>query len=159
VDFESDLVRWLIGPWFLWYDRIKEELRKRFAELVNSCERNIQDINSELANLEGPLEVRGPLGLCDFVSDLTCQFLIKKSQMARVNFLQSKLPQISQLLNDVEEAEKDCMEANVEENDYTIYTFEDVEFEYKLIQKRISKKLAFIENQVRTFFFWLGERD
>jgi len=27
--------------------QIKEELRKRFAELVNSCERNIQVINAE----------------------------------------------------------------------------------------------------------------
>ena len=37
--------------------RIKESLRKRFAELANDFERQLSAISSELAAIEGPLEV------------------------------------------------------------------------------------------------------
>jgi hypothetical protein len=37
--------------------RIKESLRKKFAELANDFERRLSAISSELAAIEGPLEV------------------------------------------------------------------------------------------------------
>lgn len=44
--------------------------------------------------------------------------------------------------------EKDCLEANIEENDYTIFSFDDLEFEFELVQLNLKNKFAFLENQV-----------
>jgi hypothetical protein len=37
--------------------RIKESLRKHFADLANDFERRVSEISSQLAAIEGPLEV------------------------------------------------------------------------------------------------------
>ena len=41
------------------------------------------------------------------------------------------------------------MAANIEENDHTVFTSQDLEFELKLVQGTVVKKVKFIENQVR----------
>ena len=41
-----------------------------------------------------------------------------------------------------------CLEANVEENDYTVVTLEDLEWELELVAGGLKKKIAFIENSV-----------
>jgi len=43
----------------------------------------------------------------------------------------------------------ECNSANVEENDYTVFTCQDLEFELELVVQSIAKKIAFIDNQVR----------
>lgn len=88
----------------------------------------MQNLTLELASLRGPLESQ--LG---FVQTL----------LSRVSLVLSKT------LPDIAAAEHDCEAANVEESDYTVYTFEDVEFEAKLVKDAIVKKKAFIDNQVR----------
>ena len=40
------------------------------------------------------------------------------------------------------------MAANVEENDYTVFTWQDLEFELELLVQNIAKKISFIDNQV-----------
>jgi hypothetical protein len=52
----------------------------------------------------------------------------------------------------VASAEADCIAANVEENDYTVFTCQDLEFELELLVQSIAKKIAFIDNQVR---YWV----
>ena len=42
-------------------DRIKDSLRKAFADLANSFERRLNVISTELANIGGPLEVLDPV--------------------------------------------------------------------------------------------------
>jgi hypothetical protein len=37
--------------------RIKETLRKKFADLANDFQRHLHDISTDLAQIEGPLEV------------------------------------------------------------------------------------------------------
>lgn len=49
----------------------------------------------------------------------------------------------------VAKAETDCIEANVEENDYTVFTWQDLEFELELVTQAIAKKISFIDNQAR----------
>lgn len=41
-----------------------------------------------------------------------------------------------------------CIEASIEDNEYTIYTVEDLSFEYDLLVEGLVKKSAFIENQI-----------
>jgi len=49
----------------------------------------------------------------------------------------------------VERAEQNCTAANIEENDYTVFTCQDLEFELGLVTQSIAKKISFIDNQVR----------
>jgi hypothetical protein len=56
---------------------------------------------------------------------------------------------LSDTLAAVAAAETDCNAANVEENDYTVFTCQDLEFELELVVQSIVKKMAFIDNQVR----------
>ena len=37
----------------------------------------------------------------------------------------------------------------MEENDYTVLTFDDLEHELELAEAEVRKKIAFVENQVR----------
>jgi len=41
-----------------------------------------------------------------------------------------------------------CQEANIEENDFTTYTYDELEYELGLVKSSINKKLAFLENQM-----------
>lgn len=71
-----------------------------------------------------------------------------KAQQEQVQHIQTKLPALSDALNDAASAEAECNSANVEENDYTVFTCQDLEFELELVVQSIAKKIAFIDNQV-----------
>lgn len=62
--------------------------------------------------------------------------------------IQTRLPALTETLSKVAEAEAECTAANVEENDYTVFTCQDLEFELELVVQSIVKKIAFIDNQV-----------
>ncbi|KAJ6130486.1 hypothetical protein N7512_003266 [Penicillium capsulatum] len=55
---------------------------------------------------------------------------------------------ISGLDGDVEDQLQHCAEANIEENDFTTYTLDELSYELSLVKSSISKKLAFLENQM-----------
>ncbi|PVF98471.1 hypothetical protein CPB86DRAFT_806806 [Serendipita vermifera] len=105
---------------------IKDRLQRRFAELADSFEEQLRRFSSDLAAIEGPLE----------------------SQQTQVNVMAEDLKPFSQLLEALAAAEKDCLDANVEENDYTIFSRQDLEFELELVQQAIAKRTLFIENQI-----------
>ncbi|THH00172.1 hypothetical protein EW026_g2300 [Hermanssonia centrifuga] len=106
---------------------IKESLRKTFAERANDFARRLSDVSSELTAIEGPLE----------------------EQEQQVHYLKSRLlPELMGALHEVAMAEEDCQAANVEENDYTVFTFQDLEFEHELVTQSVLKKIAFIDNQI-----------
>jgi hypothetical protein len=66
--------------------------------------------------------------------------------------LSGELPQLRVHLNDkILVADRNCQEAKVEENDYTVLTFDDLEYELGLAEGNIRKKIAFVENQVSLF--------
>ena len=62
--------------------------------------------------------------------------------------MSDELTPMSALLDVLGAAEQDCVDANVEENDYTIFSRQDLEFELELVQQAVAKKMLFIENQV-----------
>ncbi|KXN81804.1 Alpha-actinin-like protein 1 [Leucoagaricus sp. SymC.cos] len=104
---------------------IKESLRKKFAKIANDFEQRLYDISRELASIEGPLQ----------------------SQHERVKEIETRIPNLSEALADVAAVDAECEAANVEENDYTILTHQDLAFELELVVHSISKKIAFIDNQ------------
>ncbi|CEI86829.1 Putative Actinin-like protein [Rhizopus microsporus] len=50
--------------------------------------------------------------------------------------------------NIIEMLDQECIEANTEENDYTVYSFEDLRFGLDLVKEAVQKKSAFIQNQI-----------
>lgn len=106
--------------------RIKDNLRHKFADLANNFEKRLRQISSELSSVEGPLE----------------------EQLEQVRQVQDRMPVIAESLQVVAAAEDDCRAANVDENDYTVFTVEDLRFELELVTQSILKKITFIENQV-----------
>ncbi|KAJ3575859.1 hypothetical protein NP233_g826 [Leucocoprinus birnbaumii] len=105
---------------------IKENLRKKFAQAANEFEQRLQTVSRELANIEGPLE----------------------SQNEGVKDIQARIPALSEALAGVAAVEEECQAANVEENDYTVFTYQDLAFELELVIQNIAKKIAFIDNQI-----------
>ncbi|PFH51257.1 hypothetical protein AMATHDRAFT_75099 [Amanita thiersii Skay4041] len=105
---------------------IKESLRMRFADLANNFEYQLHIISSELTAIEGPLE----------------------EQQQKVQEIQTRIPALSDALSEAAAAEAECMAANVEENDHTVFTCQDLAFELELLVQSIAKKIAFIDNQI-----------
>ena len=66
----------------------------------------------------------------------------------KVQEIQTKIPALSKKLEEAVAAEEECTAANVEENDYTVFSCSDLEFELELFVQSIGKKIAFIDNQV-----------
>ncbi|OCH85952.1 actinin-like protein [Obba rivulosa] len=106
--------------------QIKEALRKKFASLANGFEQRLRGISSELASVEGPLE----------------------EQQNLVRGIQKRIPSLSEALGEVARADEECLAANIDENDYTVFTYQDLQFELELLAQSITKKLAFIDNQI-----------
>ncbi|KAJ2921710.1 hypothetical protein H1R20_g15383, partial [Candolleomyces eurysporus] len=106
--------------------KIKEDLRKKFADLANAFEKRLHDVSVELTMIEGPLE----------------------DQQQEAKEIQKRIPLLSEDLAVVAAAEAECMAANVEENDYTVFTWQDLEFELELLVQNIAKKISFIDNQI-----------
>ncbi|RUS15386.1 hypothetical protein BC937DRAFT_92529 [Endogone sp. FLAS-F59071] len=105
---------------------IKENLRKSFATAANDFQRYLNGISTELVSLQGDLDY----------------------QLSRVHSLASKLQPLQASLGKIEDLDRQCVAANVEENDYTIYTVDDLSFDLKLVQQAVQKKSGFIENQI-----------
>lgn len=62
--------------------------------------------------------------------------------------IQTRLPALKDVLANVASVEAECGAANVEENDYTVFTCQDLNFELELLIQSVVKKIAFIDNQV-----------
>ncbi|CEJ04689.1 hypothetical protein RMCBS344292_18644 [Rhizopus microsporus] len=55
---------------------------------------------------------------------------------------------LQESLDIIEMLDQECIEANTEENDYTVYSFEDLRFGLDLVKEAVQKKSAFIQNQI-----------
>ena len=107
--------------------RAKEALRVEFARRANDFEAELRTSATTLASLTGELE----------------------EQKERVAKLQLVLAALEKRLEELQHLEQECVEDNVEENDHTVFTRDDLKFELELVVTSVVKKLAFIDNQVR----------
>jgi len=106
--------------------RVKENLRRNFADLANSLQDRLNEISAAVISLEGELE----------------------SQLGVVKQQMNKLPDIYQGMEEAQRAQDLCDEANIEENEFTILAVEDLEFDVNVISQTLREKSAFIENQI-----------
>lgn len=71
-----------------------------------------------------------------------------QSQLRSVQDLTRSFEPLQKLLDIIQTLDQECIEANTEENDYTVYSFEDLSFGLDLVKEAVQKKSAFIQNQV-----------
>ncbi|KAI8341476.1 calponin homology domain-containing protein [Chlamydoabsidia padenii] len=105
---------------------IKENLRKAYAQAANDFQQQLDSISMEQSLLDGDLD----------------------NQLKRVQLLQKKIEPLTATLQKVQVLDQNCIDANTEENDYTVYSVEDLTFGLDLLQQAIQKKNAFIQNQI-----------
>ncbi|WEW55914.1 alpha-actinin [Emydomyces testavorans] len=105
---------------------IKNALRKTFADKANDFALTLNTLSLAISGLEGDVE----------------------DQLSHVQRLNENLPPLDAFLDTIADLDEQCAEANIEENDFTTYTFEELSYELGLVKSSVSKKLAFLENQM-----------
>lgn len=70
-----------------------------------------------------------------------------EDQLHHIKRLSDQMAPLAQYLAQIEAIEHQCTEANIEENDFTTHTYDDLSYEFSLIKSSVNNKLAFLENQ------------
>ena len=104
---------------------IKNGLRKSFADKANDFALALSTLSTSLSGLEGDVE----------------------DQLRLTQRLSGNLEPLDQYLDIIAGIDRQCEEANIEENDFTTYTYDELEYELGLVKRGVSRKLAFLENQ------------
>lgn len=105
---------------------IKESLRKKFADTANEFALSLNTASVKISELDGELE----------------------KQLEGITMLSEQLKPLDDMLKDLKKLHEKSIEANVEENDYTVYSYDELEYELGLAKQSVVKKLAFVENQL-----------
>ncbi|KAF2866555.1 alpha-actin-like proteinin [Massariosphaeria phaeospora] len=105
---------------------IKNALRKSFADKANDFALALNTLSTSLSGLEGDVE----------------------DQLEHTKKLSESLAPLDEYLNLIATIDEQCVEANIEENDFTTYTYDELDYELGLVRSSVSKKLAFLENQM-----------
>jgi Ca2+-binding EF-hand superfamily protein len=105
---------------------IKNKLRRSFADKANDFALTLKTLTLAISGLEGEVD----------------------DQLAHVQRLNDNLPPLDAYLETIADLEDQCAEANIDENDYTMYTLDELAYELGLVKSSVAKKLAFLENQM-----------
>lgn len=105
---------------------IKNALRKSFADKANDFAMALKTMQMAISGLDGDLE----------------------DQLHHVRKLSSNLTPLDRYLETILDVETQCIEANIEENDFTTYSYDELAYELTLVKSSVQKKLAFLENQM-----------
>ncbi|KAK3375498.1 hypothetical protein B0H63DRAFT_281206 [Podospora didyma] len=105
---------------------IKNGLRKSFADKANDFALALNTMQLAISGLEGDVE----------------------DQLIHVRKLSDNLPPMDAYLQKIAAVDAKCQEANIEENDFTTYTYDELGYELSLVKASVSKKLSFLENQM-----------
>ncbi|CAF9926613.1 MAG: hypothetical protein ALECFALPRED_003484 [Alectoria fallacina] len=105
---------------------IKNALRRTFADKANDFALTLSTLSLAIAGLSGDLA----------------------DQLAHVQRLHSNLPPLSEYLKTLATLSHKCDEANIEENDFTTYTYDELAYELELVRGSVVGKMGFLENQM-----------
>lgn len=104
---------------------IKNALRKKFADKANDFANALNAMQLAISGLDGDVE----------------------DQLKHVKKLEDSIKTLEEFLGAIAELDAKCEEANIEENDFTTYTYDELCYELSLVKNSVSKKLAFLDNQ------------
>src|SRR5215471_20569204 len=102
--------------------RIKEGLRRSFAEKANEFSLLLDTISLSITKFEGALEVAS-----FYVVGINFQ-----DQYEQISKIKKGFAPIQSVLSHLQKLDLRCQEAKIEENDYTIYTYDDLEYAFNL---------------------------
>ncbi|KAL5612976.1 hypothetical protein BROUX41_003946 [Berkeleyomyces rouxiae] len=105
---------------------IKNALRKSFADKANDFAMALNAMQLAISGLEGDIE----------------------DQLELAKQLNLKIPPLDKYLETIQAVDIQCIEANIEENDFTTYTLDELVYELGLVKSSVQKKLAFLDNQM-----------
>ncbi|KAL8751243.1 MAG: hypothetical protein Q9199_006551 [Rusavskia elegans] len=105
---------------------IKNALRRSFADKANDFAHTLNTLSLAISGLEGEID----------------------DQYSHVQRLNSNLPPLESFLSTLSTLDQQCSEANIEENDFTTYSFDELSYELSLVKSSVAKKLSFLENQL-----------
>ncbi|KAK5073590.1 alpha-actinin [Lithohypha guttulata] len=105
---------------------IKYALRRSFADKANDFALTLNTLSLAISGLEGDVE----------------------DQLQHAQKLASNIPVLEQYLEGIAVLDEKCQEANIDENDFTTYTYDELVYELSLVKQATSKKLTFLENQM-----------
>ena len=105
---------------------IKNDLRRSFADKANDFSLTLNTLSLAISGLEGDIE----------------------DQLSHVQRLNGNLPPLDAFLDTLSVLDQQCAEANIEENDFTTYTYDELAYELGLVKSSVAKKLSFLENQM-----------
>jgi Ca2+-binding EF-hand superfamily protein len=105
---------------------IKNNLRRTFADKANDFALALKTISMSISGLDGDVE----------------------DQQQHTTQIQRNLPPLDQYLNIIQKLDQQCREANIEENDFTTYTYDELAYELSLVKSSVQKKMAFLDNQM-----------
>jgi Ca2+-binding EF-hand superfamily protein len=108
--------------------QIKEELRVNYSKLANDFENDLNTLSQSLGTLDG---------------DLPVQLEAVKELLAKLNGLEAGLEVVRNANNECESA--GILES---EREYTVFSVQDLEFDFGVVKEALRKKTAFIENQI-----------
>jgi len=106
---------------------VKNRLEKSFADLANGLYDKIMQMKHS--------------ALEDFGADL-------HAALDKLNKLTGRVKQLQDETGAVNQAEKLCEEANIESNEHTDHTADDLIFEIQLVEKLIHKNIAAVSGQI-----------
>lgn len=105
---------------------IKNALRRSFADKANDFALTLNTLSLAISGLEGDVD----------------------DQCSHVQRLNANLPPLDAYLETLAVLDRQCEEANIEENDFTTYTYDELAYELGLVKSSVAKKLSFLENQM-----------
>lgn len=105
---------------------IKNALRRSFADKANDFALALNTLSTSISGLEGDVE----------------------DQLSHSTRISESLPPLEDYLTLIAQLDEQCQEANIEENDFTTYTYDELAYELGLVRSSVQKKLAFLENQM-----------
>ena len=105
---------------------IKNSLRRSFADKANDFALTLNTLSLAISGLEGDVE----------------------DQLEHAQRLSANLAPLEQYLDGIAALDDKCQEANIDENDFTTYTYDELCYELGLVRASVQKKLSFLENQM-----------
>lgn len=105
---------------------IKNALRRNFADKANDFALALHTLSVSISGLEGEVE----------------------DQREHITKISESVPPLDEYLTIIGRLDEQCEEANIEENDFTTYTYDELVYELGLVKSSVQKKLAFLENQM-----------
>jgi len=105
---------------------ILDALRKAFADPANSLAQAMARLKSSLAEAQGDLQ----------------------TQLSHCQANQNELHGLANQLPVVQQAEHQCDAANIDDNEYSDHTYDDLSFEHEQLKKNYAKKVSFLQSQI-----------